>query len=64
MLGRWEMQDLQEHQVSQEPQAMVRWDPQVLLASKAFPGSRALLGSLVRRDMMAGVILETVWAIK
>lgn len=60
VLERWEMLDLQEHQAFQVPQAMVRWDPQVLLASRVFLGSQALLDSLVQRDMMAVVILETV----
>ncbi len=46
--------------VFQVPQATVRWDPQVLLASRVFLGSQALLGSLVQKEMMAGVILETV----
>lgn len=60
VLERWEMSDLLGHQVSQALQATVRWDPQVLLANRVFPVSQDLLGSLVQRDMMADVILETV----
>lgn len=60
VLERWEMLDLQEHQAFQVPQAMERWDPQVLLASRVFLESQALLGRLVQREMMDDVILETV----
>lgn len=59
-LERWEIQDHQERQVSQVPQATVRWDPQDLLGSRAFLASQAPLDSLVRRGMMAGVIPVTV----
>lgn len=51
-------------QVSQVPQATVRWGPQVLLASRVSPGSQALLGNLVQRDTMAAVIQETAGATK
>lgn len=60
VLERWEMLDLQEHQVSQARQAMARWDPQVQLASRVFLGSQDLLDSLVQKETMAGVILQTV----
>lgn len=46
--------------MSQVLLAMVRWDPQVLLASRVFLGSQDLLDSRVQREMMAGVILVTV----
>lgn len=59
-LVRWETMDLQVHQVSPDPQVMVRWAPQVLLASRAFLESRALLDPLVQRGKTVGVILVTV----
>lgn len=59
-LVRWETWDLQVHQVSQDLQVMVRWDPQVLSASRAFLESQALLDLLVQRGKTAGVILVTV----
>lgn len=47
-------------QVSQEPPAMVRWDLQVLLVSKVFPGCQDLQDILGQRGVMGAVTLETV----
>lgn len=46
--------------VFQAPQAMVRWDPLVPLASRVSLGSQALLDSRVPKEKMAAVIPQTV----